>query len=108
VPHEVNAAIKGVKAAPRNTVLDRSPLDTGSLELAERDQPSLAGRNRRYCGIALVFGDFGMTVMPNSPETSFHATFIAHNRRWSPTLRPSRYCQIHNGNQPHQAVTHTP
>ena len=78
VAHEVDTAIKRVKAAPRNPVLDRSAPETSSLELAERDQPALASRNGRYRGIAVVLGDFGLTVMPNSPATGFHTTFLAH------------------------------
>ena len=49
-----------------------------------------------------------MYVMHNLLETRIHPRFLAPCAPRGHASEPLLYCQTHNCNQPHQAVTDTP
>jgi len=108
VPEEIDTAVKGMKPAALKPVPDRAAAQSRSHELLMRDHAPLACRDGRQSRIATVFGDLSTTVVHNSPETRIHPTFLAHCAPRGHASEPLLYCQTHNCNQPHQAVTDTP
>jgi len=108
VTQQVNTAVKGVEPPLLEAVVDCSTPEALGSELPPAYHPTLPSRQRGNPPLQALSRSFYMYVMHNLLETRIHLSFLAHCAPRGHASEPLLYCQTHNCNQPHQAVTDTP